>query len=52
MIAGKGYQPDYCPMGRFAEAGEIADVVHFLSTSASSYMTGAVLDVNGGYYLS
>jgi 3-oxoacyl-[acyl-carrier protein] reductase len=52
MIAGKGYQRDYCPMGRFAEPGEIADVVRFLSTSASSYMTGAVLDVNGGYYLS
>jgi 3-oxoacyl-[acyl-carrier protein] reductase len=48
MIAGKGYQGDYCPLGRIAAPQEVASVVHFLATSASSYMTGAVVDVNGG----
>lgn len=52
MIAGKGYQPGYCPMGRFADPEEIAQVVAFLASPASSYMTGTVVDVNGGYYFS
>lgn len=52
MIEGKGYQPDYCPLGRFAEPGEIAEVMTFLASPASSYMTGTVVDVNGGYYVS
>lgn len=52
MIADKGYQPDYCPLGRFAEPSEVADVVAFLASPASSYMTGAIVDVNGGYYFS
>jgi 3-oxoacyl-[acyl-carrier protein] reductase len=52
MIAGKGYSPEYCPLGRIAEPSEIAGVVHFLATSGSSYMTGAVVDANGGYSFS
>lgn len=52
MIAGKGYPPAYCPLGRFAEPSEIAEVVSFLASPASSYMTGTVVDVNGGYYFS
>ena len=36
------------PMGRIGEANEIAEVVFFLSSKESSYITGQVLHVNGG----
>lgn len=39
------------PIGRFAEAAEIADTVVFLASAESRYVTGACLDVNGGLLL-
>ncbi|MDN5938166.1 MAG: SDR family oxidoreductase [Salinisphaera sp.] len=48
MIAGKGYSPDYCLMRRFSAPEEIANVVAFMVSPGSSYMTGSVVDVNGG----
>ena len=39
---------DSVPVGRVAEPEEIADVVLFLASDASTYITGATLDVNGG----
>jgi 3-oxoacyl-[acyl-carrier protein] reductase len=36
------------PLQRIAEPGEIADVVTFLASEVSSYMTGATVDVSGG----
>ncbi len=36
------------PMGRIGEVNEIAEVVFFLSSEESSYITGQVLHVNGG----
>ncbi|GAB2757028.1 SDR family NAD(P)-dependent oxidoreductase [Sinomonas soli] len=36
------------PMLRPGEPEEIADAIHFLSSPAASYITGASLDVNGG----
>ncbi|ATQ41243.1 SDR family NAD(P)-dependent oxidoreductase [Caulobacter mirabilis] len=38
------------PMQRFAEPAEIAGVVSFLLSSKASYLTGAVIDANGGLY--
>lgn len=36
------------PLGRFAEAEEIADVIVFLASEAASYVTGAEWSVSGG----
>jgi 3-oxoacyl-[acyl-carrier protein] reductase len=36
------------PMNRFGTPEEVADAVHFLVSEASTYITGEILDVNGG----
>lgn len=38
------------PMGRFGKAEEVASVVAFLASAEASYVTGAVINVNGGLY--
>ncbi|WP_139365111.1 elongation factor P 5-aminopentanone reductase [Litchfieldia alkalitelluris] len=38
------------PMGRLGNPTEIADVVSFLISEKSSYITGQVLSVNGGWH--
>jgi 2-deoxy-D-gluconate 3-dehydrogenase len=40
-----------CPMGRSADADEIARVILFLATDWSSYMTGSTVLADGGYLL-
>ncbi len=37
------------PLGRAAEASEIADLILFLLSSKSAYMTGANISASGGY---
>ena len=39
---------DLIPMGRLAEPKEIAQSVLFLASSASSYITGALINISGG----
>jgi NAD(P)-dependent dehydrogenase (short-subunit alcohol dehydrogenase family) len=36
------------PLGRMAQAEDVANVVGFLSTSNASYMTGQAVNVTGG----
>jgi 3-oxoacyl-[acyl-carrier protein] reductase len=36
------------PMRRFGKAEEVADAVLFLSSPAAAYITGSVLEINGG----
>lgn len=38
------------PLNRFGTPGEVADVVDFLASEKASYITGAVIPVNGGLY--
>jgi 3-oxoacyl-[acyl-carrier protein] reductase len=38
------------PLGRFAEPQEIADVILFLASDLSTYVTGQTIHVNGGWW--
>lgn len=38
------------PMKRFGNAEEVADLVEFLASPKSSYITGQVISINGGLY--
>ena len=37
------------PIGRIAEPSEIGEAIYFLASDAASFITGAVLPVDGGY---
>ena len=39
------------PLKRFAEPGEIAELVKFLSSEKNSYITGQIIPIDGGYVL-
>lgn len=38
------------PANRFGEAKEVADLVQFLTSDKASYITGEVININGGIY--
>jgi NAD(P)-dependent dehydrogenase (short-subunit alcohol dehydrogenase family) len=50
MTQGQGYDPNYYPQKRFAQAEEIGATLTFLCTPAAGFMSGAILDINGGTY--
>lgn len=50
MIAGQGFDASALPMGRFARPEEQAAAIAFLCSPAASYITGVILDVNGGLH--
>ena len=39
------------PVGRFSKPEEFAAVVHFLAGDEAGYITGATIDVNGGWLM-
>ncbi len=39
------------PVGRYGVADEVASAVKYLASDASSFVTGAILDVNGGSFM-
>jgi 3-oxoacyl-[acyl-carrier protein] reductase len=39
------------PLGHNGSPDEVAQVVLFLASDASSFLTGALLDINGGRFL-
>ncbi len=38
------------PMQRFGEVDEVADLVNFLASKKASYITGEIININGGIY--
>ena len=39
------------PLGRFAEPSDLSAVVRFLASDGGQFITGATIDVNGGYVM-
>jgi len=48
--AGVDYPPGTFPLGRIAAPAEIAWPIAFLCTDAASYLSGEIVNVNGGIY--
>ena len=51
MTRGQPTDPAHIPLGRKGEAEEVAWPMAFLCSPVASYITGTVLDVNGGLYM-
>ena len=46
------FDPEMVPLKRIGKPEEVADVITFLASEKSSYITGATIDINGGLYMS
>jgi 3-oxoacyl-[acyl-carrier protein] reductase len=51
LAQGLPFSPAALPLGRMGQASEIAWPIAFLCSPAASYISGAVLDVNGGAFV-
>jgi len=51
MIKGIGDLRSLIPLGRYGTPQEVADVVAFLCSDHSNFITGEVVDVNGGFVI-
>jgi 3-oxoacyl-[acyl-carrier protein] reductase len=48
MTRDEPYKDEMVPLGRLGEPEDIAEAVVFLASAASNFITGTILDVNGG----
>jgi 3-oxoacyl-[acyl-carrier protein] reductase len=46
------FDPKSVPLGRIGEPEDVADVIVFLSSTRARYITGEIVNVNGGVYMS
>lgn len=51
MVAGIADMVGRIPVGRLGEAHDVADIAAFLCSSHAGFITGAVVDVNGGFLI-
>lgn len=51
MTENLAYDLNALALKRFGTVGEVADLVAFLASDESSYLTGATIDINGGLYM-
>lgn len=49
MIASMPHMRDKVPIGRLGTPQDVADLVAFLASDHASYITGEVVDINGGF---
>ncbi|MDR3200688.1 MAG: SDR family oxidoreductase [Spirochaetales bacterium] len=51
MTKDRNDDPNIVPLKRLGTALDVAKAVYFLATDFSDYITGATIDINGGFYL-
>jgi NAD(P)-dependent dehydrogenase (short-subunit alcohol dehydrogenase family) len=51
MLAGVEDLRDKIPLKRYGEVQEVADVIAFLCSAHASFITGEIVDVNGGFVM-
>lgn len=51
MVAGISDLEDRIPVGRLGDPTEVADLVAFLASAHAGFITGAVIDINGGFLI-